>query len=144
MMSEFLGRKRSELFALCRDAGVKTTVSDTSEDLIAKLSGEPPPPRKQPDKPMIPEGKLMTLEGHKINGKKFRVTVFATEQDKADVAMAINGYAIKIQRNKEVILDECWVENLRNSMITTVEQDPETGAMMPITRLTYPHQAIAV
>lgn len=136
-------KTRGELFAMCRDQGIKTSVSDTSADLTAKLDGDPPP-KKQPDKPMIPEGKLLTLDGKKINGRKFRVTVFATEHDKADVALAINGYAIKIQRNKEVILDECWVEDLRNSMISTVEQDPETGAMMPITRLTYPHQAIPV
>lgn len=153
-------RTRGELFALCHDMGIKTSASDTKIDLILKLEGDPTKadiplipdgklklggdPPKQADKPLIPEGKLMTLEGKKINGKKYRVTIFSTEQDKSDVVMSVNGYAIKIQRNKEVILDQCWVEVLQNSMISTVDQDPETMAMNPVTRLTYPHQAIPV
>lgn len=140
---ELEAKTRPELFEICRDDGIKASNADTKEDLVAKLAADDLP-KKQPDKPMIPEGKLLTLDGKKINGRKYRVTIFATEQDKADVAMSINGYAIKIQRNKETILDECWLENLRNSMISTVEQDPETGAMVPVTRLTYPHQAIPV
>lgn len=97
-----------------------------------------------PEKPLAPEGQLRTLDGKPINGKKYRVTVFATESDKTDVVMAVNGFAIAVQRNKEVILDECFVEVLRNSMIQTTEQDPDSGLSTPITRMTFPHQAIPI
>lgn len=99
---------------------------------------------KQPDKPMIPEGRLLTLDGKPISGRKFKVTLFATETEKSDVLMAVNGYGIQIQRNQEITLDECFVEVLRNSVISTVEQDPDSGAMRPVVRLTYPHQAIPI
>ncbi|MGI0034319.1 MAG: hypothetical protein ACRD98_00425 [Nitrososphaera sp.] len=155
-------KKRGELFVLCKDVGVTGQTSDRNEDLIQRILGaqgmegqllnearstEPQEPqetprKKQADKSMIPEGQLLTLDGKKIKGRQFRVTIFSTETDKSDVLMAVNGYGISVQRNKEVVLDECFVEVLKNSVITTTEQHPDTGVTVPVTRLTYPHQAV--
>lgn len=136
-------KTRGELFAECRDMGITATVSDTKEDLIAKLEGRYR--KKQADAPMIPEGQLLTLQGEKVDGKKYRVTIFSTETDKSDVSMSVNGYGIRMKRDQEYILDECFVtEALGHSVIQTTEQDPDTMTSRPVKRMTYPHQAIPV
>jgi hypothetical protein len=66
-----------------------------------------------------------------VNGKKYRLTIFATEQDKSDVDIIVNGHNIRVRRGVEVVVDEAYVEVLRNAEINTVMQDPDTGVRSP-------------
>lgn len=58
--------------------------------------------------------------------KKVRVTIHAggdQEEDKADVVLVHNYNQIVIQRNKEVLIPEHFVEVLENAAIDTTTQD---------------------
>jgi hypothetical protein len=63
-------------------------------------------PKKAPRKggALSPLGRLHTIDGKPVNGKKYRVTIFATEQDKSDVHLIVNGHNVQVKRNQEVIL----------------------------------------
>lgn len=63
---------------------------------------------------------------------KRMVTIFATEDDKEDVFLAVNGRGIQIQRNVQVPLADEYIEVLANSKITTFSKDPSTGKEVPM------------
>jgi hypothetical protein len=58
--------------------------------------------------------------------KKYRVTIHSgqDEADKGDVFLAHNFRGIQIQRDKEVVIDEHYLNALKQSMIhTTIKED---------------------
>lgn len=133
---------RWDLFNECKEKGLPVSRENTVDEMRAMLEGKNVVPQSK--RPLVPEGQLLTLDGQKINGKKYRVKIFATEDGKEDVCMAVNGFAIQMKRGQEYVLDECFVEVLRNAQINTTEQDQETLQFYPVSRLVYPHQAVPV
>lgn len=53
-------------------------------------------------------------------GKKFKVTILSTEVREAErnsspIKLMVNGEFLEVPRNQELILDESWLEALKNS-----------------------------
>lgn len=149
--------KRYELEAMSKDdliehakaMGIELSDEDKKMEMIDKILGENTQPvetkpeiKKQKDALPPPIGYLHDLNGKRINGRKFKVKIFSTESDKSDVDLIVNGHNIRVKRNQEVILDEAYVEVLRNATIETVVQDPDSGVRIPQTIQVYPHQAV--
>lgn len=144
---------REELEELTKDAlrdhaeamGVKVLVLDSKGTMIDKILGEYKAPEKivPKDEAMSPLGALYDLQGHKIDGKRYKLTIFSTESDKSDVDIIVNGHNIRVQRNKEVVVQEAYVNALRDAVIETVIQDPDTGIRTPQKIMVFPHTAIA-
>lgn len=91
--------------------------------------------------PLPPEGQLVTLSGEKVSGRKFKVKIYPTEDNKEDVQMAINGYAIQLKRGEEHIIDECFLEVLKCAVVNTIGQDPQTLQHFSVQRNIYPFTA---
>jgi hypothetical protein len=87
------------------------------------------------------EGALRALDGTLAGSSKMRVTVMATESEKEDVKLGVNGHLIVIKRGLPVVIDAAYVEVLRNSTIDTFAQDPDTGAKVPVKMQRYPFTA---
>lgn len=68
-------------------------------------------------------------KGAKAEAKKVRLTIASGEadSDKGDVVLAHNYKQILIQRDKEVIVDEVFVEVLKHATVESTVKD-ETGA----------------
>lgn len=83
--------------------------------------------------------KLRTLDNEVVSGKKYKVKIFTDERDSAGhVDLAVNGYNIRIRRGEEVIVDEAYVEVLKNAVVTSFRYDPDTNLRTPIERPMYP------
>lgn len=158
--------KRYELEAMSKDEliehgkamGIDISEEDKKMTMVDKILGEHVPvnetPKeakksssgvtKQKDTLPPPLGAAYELTGKKIDGRKYRVKIFSTETDKSDVDLIVNGHNIRVKRNMEVVLDEAYVEVLRNATIDTVVQDADSGIRSPQTIQVYPHQAIAI
>lgn len=149
--------KREQLSEMTKDElrehaqvqGVSLEALDTKGTMIDKILGEHVAvanPKKSPGKEarMPALGRLSTLDGKIVDAPRYRVTIFSTENDNSDVDLIVNGHNIRVQRNKEVILQEPYVELLRNAVVETVVQDPDTGVRAPSRRMVYPHQAVPV
>jgi hypothetical protein len=79
----------------------------------------------------------------KAEGRKFKVTIHSSDDgDGADVLVGVNGNLVQVQRNKEVILGEEFVEALKNAKIETFTKSPDTGKEMPITIPRFPFTAV--
>jgi hypothetical protein len=87
------------------------------------------------------EGALRALDGSLGGSQKMRVTVMATESEKEDVKLGVNGHLIVIKRGLPVVIDAAYVEVLRNSTIDTIAQDPDTGAKVAVKMQRYPFTA---
>ena len=125
--------------------GVKLHSLDSKGAIIEKILGEwKPEPKKKQDGKDIPLGALYDLNGKKIEAPLYKVTIFSTEQDKNDVDLIVNGHNVRVKRNQEVLLMEPYVEVLRNAVVMTIVQDPDTGIKTPTQMMQYPHTAIAV
>lgn len=140
---------KEELREHAEVAGVKLGSLDTKGTMVEKILGDYVPPKETkkalpPDEKLSPLGKLCTIQGVPVNGKKFRLTIFATEQDKSDVPIIVNGHNIIVKRGHEVVVDEAYVTALQNAEIETVIQDPDTGVRSPVRMMVYPHKAIPV
>lgn len=139
---------KEELIEHAKVQGVELGPDDKKGTMIDKILGEfkgESKPAPKVDKTALPAlGHLHTLAGVKVDAPKFRVTIFATPDDKSDVDLIVNGHNVRVQRGKEVILMEPYVEVLRNAVIDTVVQDPDTGARTASRMMVYPHQAIPV
>lgn len=125
--------------------GIKLDAAEKKGTMIDKILGEhveAKAPVKRDEKALPALGNLYTLDGKRVDAPRYRVTIFATETDKSDVDIVCNGHNIRVQRGKEVIMQEPYVEILRNAIINTTEQDPDTGARSAVSRMVYPHQAI--
>lgn len=139
---------KAELVAHAEESGVKVLAPDSKGTMIDKILGEYTAPanpivRHQEEK-LSPIGKLHTIDGKPVNGKKYKVKIFATQEDKNDVDLIVNGHNIRIQRGQEVIIDEAYVEVLRNAVINTIVQDADTGIRTAMEQMVYPHQAVPV
>lgn len=129
-------------------AGVKILQPDSKGTIIDKILGEYKAPEKVSDKPkanqeLPPLGALYDLQGNRVDGRKFKLLIYSTESDKSDVDLIFNGHNIRIQRNKEVIVDEAFIGILNDAVIETIQQDPDTGKQTAQTVMVYPYKAIA-
>lgn len=152
--------KREDLEAMTKDElrehaevkGITLGSLDTKGTMVDKILGEYVAPAKEADKKvsrapeekLSPLGKLHTIDGKPVNGRKFRLTIFATESDKSDVDIIVNGHNIRVRRNMEVVVDEAYIEALRNAVIDTVMQDPDSGVRSAQRMMVYPHTAVPV
>lgn len=87
------------------------------------------------------EGALRSLDGALAGSRKMRVTIMATETDKEDVKLGVNGHMMQIKRGVPVVIDAAYVEVLRNSTIDTEIQDPDTGKRQAVQMQRYPYIA---
>lgn len=138
-----------ELAEHAKVQGVELGSLDTKGTMIDKILGEHvavASPKKAPrvEEKLPALGKLRNLDGTLVVAPKYRVTIFDTENDHSDVDIICNGHNVRVQRGKEVILLEPYVEILRNAVIDTIVQDPDTGARTVGRRMVYPHQAILI
>jgi hypothetical protein len=150
--------KRYELEAMTKDqlkehadvSGVVVGPQDTKGTMVDRILGEITTPveaeeaktvEKQPDRREPPLGALHTLDGKRVNGRKWRLKIFSTANDGSDVPIIVNGHNIVVKRNHEVIVDEAYVVALRNAVVTTVVQDPDTGIRVPQMIQVFPHEA---
>lgn len=147
--------KREDLEAMTKEdlvehakvQGIELSALDKKGVMIEKILGEhkeAKAPAKRVEEKLPALGRLRTLDGKLVDGKKYRVLIYATETDKSDVDLICNGHNVRIKRGHEVVLDEAYVEILRNAVIDTVEQDPDTGVRSAQRRMVYPHQATPV
>lgn len=139
---------KPELVEHAKVQGIELDAAEKKGTMVDKILGEhkagpeKAAPRAEDRLPAL--GKLHTLDGSPVTAKKYRVTIFSTESDKSDVDIICNGHNIRVKRGVEVIMLEPYVEILRNAVVDTVEQDPDTGVRMAQRRMVYPHQAIPV
>lgn len=84
------------------------------------------------------EGALRSLDGALAGSRKMRVTIMATESEKEDVKLGVNGHLVQIKRGVPVIVDAAYVEVLKNSTIDTEVQDPDTGKRQAVQMQRYP------
>lgn len=133
--------------------GIKLGALDNKGTMIDKILGDVAPPKAaSPQEKLSPIGAPYTIDvdangkniGKRVNGKKYKVKIFDTTEDHNDVDIIFNGHNVRIQRGKEVILDECYVDILRNAVINTIVQDPDTGERSASERMVYPHSAMPV
>jgi hypothetical protein len=136
-----------ELMEHAQVQGLKLDSIEKKGTMIDKILGE----HKEEAKPQVAKrvesalpalGRLHTLDGKPVDAKKYRVTIFATETDKNDVDIICNGHNVRVKRGVEVILLEPYVEILRNAVIETVSQDPDSGVRSAQRMMVYPHSAI--
>lgn len=136
-------KSKPELIKLGESMGISISPGIPKGDMVSKILGEHVEQSKEVEPPLPPEGKLRTLDGEPIPGRMYRVTILETDSDKGDVFLAVNGYGVQVQRGKEVLLHEAYVEVLNNSVIRTVDKDPNTGKETPRSVMTYPFTAVA-
>jgi hypothetical protein len=84
------------------------------------------------------EGALRSLDGALAGSRKMRVTIMATESDKEDVKLGVNGHLIQIKRGVPVVIDAAYVEVLKNSTIDTEVQDADSGKRQAVQMQRYP------
>lgn len=125
--------------------GMKLDPAEKKGTMIDRILGEHvevvAKPAKRPEAALPALGRLHTLDGKLVDAKKYRVTIFATETDKNDVDIICNGHNVRVKRGVEVILMEPYVEILRNAVIETVSQDPDSGVRSAQRMMVYPHSA---
>lgn len=121
------------------DAGHTVSANANESDIISLILGEV---IKQENKPLPPEkGGLYSMDGKLIKGRQMKVTVMSTETAKHDVKLAINGHQIVIKRDVEVILDEAWVEVLKNARSVNKFTDAD-GKVTTTATANYPFSAV--
>lgn len=138
---------KPELVDHAKVQGIDLDAAEKKGTMVDKILGEhkaapAKSPRAEESLPAL--GTLSTLQGEKVNGKKYRVTIFSTETDKSDVDIICNGHNIRVRRGVEVIMQEAYVDILRNAVVETTVQDPDTGMRAPQRLMVYPHTAIPV
>lgn len=139
---ELAEKTKQELMAIGTEQGLSFTPANSKGDMIDAILGAPVKiAEKAADMP--PEGRLYSLDGKPASGRKFKVTIHATEQDRGDVFLSVNGHGMYVKRNHEVTLDEAYVDVLKNAVIDTFTKDPDTGKVQKITMMHYPFSAIA-
>lgn len=72
-------------------------------------------------------------EAKKAEVKKYKVTIApgSEGEDNGDVFLGVNGRTVLIKRGHPVIVDECFVDVLKNSVIHTHEKN-DKGTLVPI------------
>jgi hypothetical protein len=112
-------------------ATAKATAARLETDKLVPETGEGLPK----------EGALRSLDGALAGSRKMRVTIMATENDKEDVKLGVNGHLVQIKRGVPVIIDAAYVEVLKNSTIDTEVQDADTGKRQQVQMQRYPFTA---
>lgn len=134
-----------ELAEHAKVQGVTLLALDTKGTMIDKIMGEyRESAPKAKDAPLPALGRLSTLDGKLVDAPIYEVEIFSTESDKSDVDLVCNGHNVRIKRGVKVRLMEPYVEILRNAVVETVEQDPDTGVRTSARRMVYPHSAVRV
>lgn len=139
---EFEEMTKDDLRSVAEERGIKLLALDSKGTMIDKILGIEV--KQKPEVKEPPLGALYTLQGEKVNAKKFKLTIFATENDKSDVDLIINGHNLRIKRGEEVIVSEPYIELLRNAVIDTQVEDPDTGKRYSQKIMTYPHSAVPI
>lgn len=96
-------------------------------------------PEEDRTNPLPREGQLRTLDGSLVDFKRVRVTIMATENEKEDVKLGLNGHMLQIKRGVPVEIPHYYLEVLRNSTVDTFTKDPETGVMSRVQIQRYPY-----
>jgi len=141
---------KAELAEYAEVQGVKVLVLDTKGTMIDKILGEyTEPAEKKVAKPaekgaLPPERGLYDLQGNKINEPMYNLTIYSSESDSSDVSLVVNGHNLLIQRNVEVQVMKPFVDMLKDAVIYTNVQDPDTGIISARQIQKYPHQASPV
>lgn len=125
--------------AAVANALAKTPTAATVADPLAVRD-----PEEDRTNPLPREGQLRTLDGSLVDVKRVRVTIMATENDKEDVKLGLNGHMLQIKRGVPVDIPDHYVEVLRNSTVDTFTKDPETGVMQRVQIQRYPYTVDAV
>ena len=134
---------KKELIEHAEIQGVKIAQLDTKGTIVDKILNDfKPVQQKELPMPMI--GSLRDLQGNKIDYKMVKLIIFSTDTDKSDVPLIINGHNFVVKRDVEVEIPEPYVQILKDSIINTTRQDPDTGRKMPQLVMTYPHSASPV
>lgn len=134
---------KKELIEHAEIQGVKIAQLDTKGTIVDKILNDfKPVQQKELPMPMI--GSLRDLQGNKIDYKMVKLIIFSTDTDKSDVPLIINGHNFVVKRDVEVEIPEPYVQILKDSIINTTRQDPDTGRKMPQLVMTYPHSASSV
>jgi hypothetical protein len=77
--------------------------------------------------------------------RQFKLMVHSQEgAENSDVLVGVNGRLVQIKRGVEVIVDEAYVEALRNARIDTFAKDPDTGKETPVSIMRYAFEATPV
>lgn len=140
---EYEEMTKDDLRAVAEERGVRLMALDSKGTMIDKILGVAvPAAEKKPEVKEPPLGALYTLQGEKVVSRKYKLTIFATETDKSDVDLIINGHNLRIRRGEEVIVAEPYVDLLRNAVIDTTIEDPDTGKRHPQKIMTHPHTAV--
>lgn len=109
----------------------------TNAEIAARKS-----PTTQERLPQV--GSLRTLDDKPVSGRKLKVVIYSDQNDKGAVDLSVNGYNIRIQRDQEVIIDEVYVEVLKNAVIETMQWNQDTNTSHMSRRMVYPFQATEV
>lgn len=134
---------KDDLRSIADEKGVKLLALDSKGTMIDKILGiEAPKAKAEVQEP--PLGALYTLQGEKVSGKKYELEIFDSPTDHSDVDLIINGHNLRIRRGQKVVVDEAYIALLRNAVIETVIEDPDTGKRYPSRIPAYPHTAVAI
>lgn len=136
---------KDELVEHAKVQGITVLVLDKKGTMIDKILGEHVAASGKHVEEQLPaQGKLRTLDGKLVDAPLYDVEIFTTETDKSDVDLVCNGHNIRIKRGAKVRIQEPYVEILRNAVVETIEQDPDTGVRSSARRMVYPHSAVRV
>jgi len=134
--------------------GVAVLALDNKGNLVDKILGEYKAPsekfaKAKPDASAqriseLTQRGLYDLQGNRIDAPLYNLTIHSTDGDNSDVDIVVNGYNIRVQRGVEVQVMEPFVQALRNAVITTNVQDPDTHVISARQIQKYPHQASPV
>lgn len=143
--NELETKTKPQLIDMAAAIGLTMTPATSKGDMIDQLLGlpvtDPAPSANEGRMPL--EGKLSSLdEGAIVSKGKARVTIMATEDDKSDVFLRLNGHAIKVKRGVEVLIPVEYLGVLKDSMIYTTSYDPETNKNTPVQVMRVPFMAV--
>lgn len=117
-----------------------TTIADQA-DTLAKSTALATDKLVVDDGKGLPkEGALRALDGSLAGTKKVRITIMATEGEKEDVKIGVNGHLIQIKRGVPVVVDVAYLEVLKNSTIDTIMED-DNGKRTQVQMQRYPFMA---
>lgn len=142
---------KADLVSIADERGIKIDLQlDKKMTIIDKLmgmhqgEGSEVKPAKAKDVKEPPLGHLYDLNGVRWVGRMFDLEIFATEQDKSDVDIIVNGHNLRVKRGEKVRVPEPYVEVLRNAVIETIVEDQDSGKRYVSKVMTFPHTAVPV
>lgn len=137
---------KPELIEVAKERGLTVDPQGKKGNIVdALLSGQnmtvdPEAKKKMVEGKDIPLGALYDLQGNRIKGWLYELEIMDSEQDHSPVPIIVNGHNIIVQRGKKVIVQEAYIEALRNAVIETRVQD-ESGEWHASRRFAFPFQA---